>query len=181
VPDEGISLDMDTPDDLVKIRELARYRENPSSRECEALLAVFQPEERVIRHSRAVAHVGHALALALAERNIPLDPRLVQAGGLLHDIAKGSEDHAAAGAQLLRDLEFENVAKVVAAHTDCTFIDQNLDEAAIVYLADKLVSGEQVVGLAQRFHRSLERFSENPIALAAALRRRATAEAIEQD
>jgi HD superfamily phosphohydrolase YqeK len=109
-----------------------------------------------------------------------VNPRLAQAGGLLHDIAKGQEHHAEAGASLLKDLEFVAIASVVASHTDCAFENGKLDEAAIVYLADKLVSGEQVVGLAQRFHRSLERFRDNPVALASALRRRSTAEAIAQ-
>jgi HD superfamily phosphodiesterase len=117
----------------------------------------------------------------LAKNGVHIDPLLVRAGGLLHDLAKGKPDHAAVGANILRDLEFTSVANVVAAHTDYAFTEQNLDEAAIVYLADKLVSGERVVELAQRFDRSLERFRENPIALAAVLRRRVTAETISHE
>jgi molybdenum cofactor cytidylyltransferase len=181
VPDEGIHLDMDTPDQLARIRELSCHREIPSPRECEALLAVYQAEELIARHSRAVADVAYRMAVALAEKGVSIDPLLARAGGLLHDLAKGKPHHAEAGAQLLRDFEFASVADVVAAHTDYTFEKQKLDEAAIVYLADKLVSGENVVGIVQRFHRSLERFRENPIALAAALRRRAMAEAIAQE
>jgi putative nucleotidyltransferase with HDIG domain len=178
VPDEGIHHDLDTPEDLTRIRELASHREYPSPPECEALLAVYQLDSAVIRHSRAVAEVAHRIALALVERNLRIDPYLVRAAGLLHDLAKGMPDHADAGAQLLRQFEFEDVARVVEAHTDCSFDEPKLDEAAILYLADKLVSGEQVVGLAQRFHRSAERFRENPDALAAVLRRQAKAEAI---
>jgi putative nucleotidyltransferase with HDIG domain len=169
---------MDTPDEVARIRELAEHREIPSLLECEAILAQNQVDERVVRHSRMVADVAYRIASALAKRNLPIEPSLVRAGGLLHDLAKGVPDHATAGAQLLRDLEFESVAGVVAVHTDYSFTEQRLDEAAIVYLADKLVSGESVVGLAQRFRRSEERFRENPIALAAASRRRDAAEAI---
>jgi molybdenum cofactor cytidylyltransferase len=181
VPDEGIHLDMDTPDELVRIRELASHREIPSSQECEAILAVYQANEEVVRHSRIVAQVAHRIAVALTERSVQIEPLLAKAGGLLHDLAKGKPDHAAAGAKILRDLEFANVADVVAAHTDCSFPEQKLDESAIVYLADKLVKGEKVVGIEQRFYHALERFRENPIALAAALRRRATAEAISHE
>lgn len=181
VPDEGIHLDLDTPEDLTRSCEIASHREIPSPRECEALLACYQSDGLVIRHSRAVAEVAYRMALALAERKLPLDPYLARAGGLLHDLAKGMDDHAGAGARLLRDFEFENVARVVAAHTDCSSDEQKLDEAAILYLADKLVSGEQLVGLAQRFHRSRERFRENPHALAAVLRRQARAEAIAKE
>jgi len=181
VPDEGVCLDMDTPEDFTKVCKLAWHREIPTSRECEAMLAVYQPENKVVRHSRVVADVANRLASALAERNILVNPLLARAGGMLHDIAKGREHHAEAGARLLRHLGFGEVASVVAAHTDFAFEGGRLDEAAIVFLADKSVTGERVVGLAQRFHRAFERFKNNPTALASVLRRRTIAEAIAQD
>jgi HD superfamily phosphodiesterase len=178
VPDQGIHMDMDTPEELARIRGFAMHREIPSPEECEAILAAYQPDERVARHSRVVAQVAHSLAAALAERGVSTEPLLVRAAGLLHDVAKGKPQHAEAGAQLLRDLEFATVAEVVEVHTDYSYMAPKLDEAAIVYLADKLVSGDRVVGLEQRFQRSFERFQANPAALASALRRRTTAEAI---
>jgi putative nucleotidyltransferase with HDIG domain len=180
VPDEGIHLDMDTPEDLVRVRELACHREIPSLEECEAILA-NQTEERVAKHSRVVARVAGQIAAALVDRGSQIEPRLVRAGGLLHDVAKGKPDHATEGARLLRELGFSSVADVVASHTDCTFVEHRLDAAAIIYLADKLVSGARVIGIEQRFQNSLERFQDNPVALSAALRRRATAEAIAQE
>jgi len=179
VPDEGIHMDMDTPAELAAVRELAMHREFPTPAECESLLSGSQPGERVARHSRVVAQVAYRLAVALAERGVSVDPALVRAAGLLHDIAKGKPEHAAVGAQLLRNLDFQRVAGVVALHTDYTF--NQLDDAAVVYLADKLVSGDRLVGLEQRFQRSMERFQQNPAALASARRRRATAEAIARE
>jgi len=178
VPDEAIHRDMDTPDELVSIRELAIHHEIPSAVECEAILAEYQTEARVARHSRIVADVAHRIAVALAKSGGLVEPLLARAGGLLHDVAKGKPSHAGAGAQILRDLEFDEVADVVALHTDYPFTEHKVDEAAIVYLADKLVSGERVVTLEERFHRSAERFREDPSALAAATRRRTAAEAI---
>jgi HD superfamily phosphohydrolase YqeK len=125
--------------------------------------------------------VAYQIAVALAENGARIDPHLVRAGGLLHDVAKGKADHALEGARYLRDLEFARVADVVATHTDYPSVGQELDEAAIVYLADKLVSGDKVVGVKQRFQRSLDRFENDPIALAAAMRRQATAESIAQE
>jgi HD superfamily phosphodiesterase len=110
-----------------------------------------------------------------------MEPALVQAAGLLHDVAKGKPEHAEAGARLLRELEFAKVADLVGAHTDYRFAQSKLDEAAIVYLADKLVSGERLVGLEQRFKRSRERFQGNSEALASASRRCQTAEAIARE
>jgi HD superfamily phosphodiesterase len=171
-------MDMDTPEELAGIRGFAMHREIPSPEECEAILTAYQPDERVARHSRVVSQVAHRLAVALAERGVSMEPLLVRAAGLLHDVAKGKSEHAEAGGQLLRDLEFATVAEVVEVHTDYPYTAPKLDEAAIVYLADKLVSGDRVVGLEQRFQRSFERFHVNPAALASTLRRRTTAKAI---
>lgn len=82
---------------------------------------------------------------------------------------------------MLRDVEFPCVADVVGSHTTYDFSQANLDEAAIVYLADKLVSGEDVIGIDQRFRYALERFRNEPVALDAAMRRLATAKAIEHE
>jgi CTP:molybdopterin cytidylyltransferase MocA/HD superfamily phosphodiesterase len=178
VPDQGIHLDMDTPEQLARIREFAAHREIPSFAECEAVLAEYQADERVVRHSRVVAGVAFALATALVERGVHVEPLLVRAAALLHDVAKGKPEHAQAGAQLLRDLDFGNAAEIVAAHTDYTLVAGKLDEAAVVYLADKLVSGDRVVGIEKRFQRSFDRFQGIPAALDSVTRRRATAEKI---
>jgi hypothetical protein len=46
------------------------------------------------------------------------------------------------------------------------------DEAQVVYLADKLVQGSSVVGLAARFAGRLDRFAGDPAARAAVLERK---------
>ena len=56
--------------------------------------------------------------------------------------------------------------------------DRRLDEAAVVYLADKLVQGETAVSLDARFAPALLRFVNDPEAFAAANRRYAEANAI---
>jgi molybdenum cofactor cytidylyltransferase len=69
-------------------------------------------------------------------------------------LAKGRPDHAGEGARMLEDLGFARVGRVVGLHMDYEFAeDARLDEAAIVYLADKLVQGDRIVPLAERFQR----------------------------
>jgi putative nucleotidyltransferase with HDIG domain len=203
VPDQAILMDMDTPGDFARLRDLAELRgthpELPTPAECEAILAFYQPDERVVRHTHIVAQVARSIAIALAAhdaaRGIPaqpalVEPALVEAAALLHDVLKRTAnahpDHATAGAELLRQLEFPKVAAVVALHTDYPLPQSALsassawlpDEAAIVYLADKLVSADRILGLEQRFLRAFERFQHDPAALASARRRLAVAEAI---
>ena len=52
------------------------------------LLAASGTPANVVRHCRAVAAVGEALAQALRPHVSPLDVALVRAGCLLHDIAR---------------------------------------------------------------------------------------------
>ena len=177
VADEAIHMDMDTPADYDALLALASRRDIPTTAECEAILAQRHVPESVIRHARKVAEVAHRLANALASSGLDLNLELVQAAALLHDLTKGQPDHASAGASILRAMNFPRVAKIVAVHTDLAFSSQ-LDESAIIYLADKLVRGDELVTVTERFRSAFDRFGNDPAALQAAQRRRDTALAI---
>lgn len=178
VADEAIHLDMDTPADYGRLCILAASRGIPSLAECEAILSSHDAPSALLHHSQAVAGLAVNLASALNQCGLALDLALVQAGGLLHDIAKGKPDHARAGAAYLHSLGFPRVADIVASHMDLDFSPAELTESALVYLADKLVRGDMPVTLEQRFQPALIRFRENSEALAAANRRFVTAQTI---
>jgi CTP:molybdopterin cytidylyltransferase MocA len=134
VIDEGIHLDLDTPADLARALALAECSDAPSPAECEAILANEKVDERTVRRSRVVSEVARKLALSLAQRGVPLDLAVVRAASLLYH---GTDDH----------VEFPKVARVIACHQDFDHSAGSVDEAAIVYLADKLVAGETVVSI----------------------------------
>jgi putative nucleotidyltransferase with HDIG domain len=180
VADHGIHMDMDTPADYDALCAGAACRDIPTRAECEAILAIQSVAPSQVRHSRRVTEVAERIALALARSGLPLNVELVRAGALLHDLAKGQPNHAAVGAEILRSMDFPRVATVVGAHTQLDFSGGQLDERAIVYLADKLVRGDSVVTLEQRFQPALARFSDNPPALHAVQSRMAIAQAVAQ-
>ncbi|MGD0641998.1 MAG: hypothetical protein ABSC22_14720, partial [Roseiarcus sp.] len=86
--------------------------------------------------------------------------------------------HADAGAELLRECGFPNVAAVVACHMAISFDGEHVDEGAVVYLADKLVRGTTRVSLEERFAPGFAHFAGDPAALAGARQRYAAAQAI---
>jgi putative nucleotidyltransferase with HDIG domain len=180
VADHGIHMDMNTHVEYDALRVMADRRDIPTRAECEAILTGQFVAPSQVRHSRRVAEVAERIAQVLAHSGLSLNVDLVRAGALLHDVAKGKQNHAVVGAELLRSMDFPRVATVVSAHTELDFSGGCLDECAIVYLADKLVRGENVVTLDQRFQPALARFSDNPPALHAAQRRKATAQAVAQ-
>jgi CTP:molybdopterin cytidylyltransferase MocA len=173
VADEAVLLDMDTPDDHQRLAELAHHRHLPSAAECEAIFELHGVAEPIRRHGRAVA----AVSAALAEHLPGVDPKLVTAAGLLHDIAKGGPDHAAAGADLVARLGYPAVADAMRHHMDLDFGAGPPDAAAVVFVADKLVHKDRRVPLENRFQKAFERFAGQPEALAAARRKYVNARA----
>lgn len=168
VIDSGILQDMDTAGAYREILARYRYRHLPDERECAAILARFRVAEPVVRHGRLVAEVAGKLARRLNQCGAKLDVNLAMAGGLLHDVAKGKPFHARRGARLLAGAGYLNVAAVVACHTDISINpESNLDEAAIVYLADKLVKGDCLVSIEERFRDSLIRHTAAEARIAA--------------
>jgi CTP:molybdopterin cytidylyltransferase MocA len=154
VPDEGILIDLDIHADYVKAEERFGQLDIPTPDECEAILDELQVFENTKCHGRRVAEVAERLAAQLNDAGLHLNVTLVKSAAILHDLAKGRPDHAREGERILEDLGFPDVARVVGLHMDCDF-EKNaaLDESAIVYLADKLVQGDRIVTLAERFQR----------------------------
>lgn len=178
VLDEGVLLDMDTPEDYAQLVGLAERRHLPTPAECEAILATRPIAEPLRRHGRAVAAVARTIATRLCERGVRIDRQLVIAASLLHDIAKGEPGHAEVGASIVAALGYPAVAEIIRQHMAMSFDGTTPNEAAIVFLADKLVRMDRRVPLEARYKPSFERFKDQPEALQGACRRYETARAI---
>ena len=179
VLDEGVVLDMDTPADYEQLAQLALRRHLPTPGECEAILATRPTSDALHRHGRAVTAVARTLANKLSARGLALDLNLILAASLLHDIAKGEPGHAEVGAALVEHLGYPAVAAVIRQHMALSFDGASINEAAIVFLADKLVQDNRRVSLEQRYAPSFARFAKQPEALQGAQRRYATARAVQ--
>jgi len=179
VIDSGVLPDMDYPDDYNRLAAALAHRRHPDEAECEAMLDAGNVPEPTLRHCRAVAELANEIATRLIAGQVSLDVDLVRAGALLHDIAKGEPDHAAAGARRVAAFGFTDTADVVAAHTEVPYEPgQPIDERRVVFLADKLVRGDRRVGLEDRFAPALAAFAADPVALAAVRRRHAAVAAV---
>jgi hypothetical protein len=98
---------------------------------------------------------------------------LAEAAALLHDIARTQPNHAWAGAQLLEVHGFARLAPLVADHMDLEVDKETpLDEAQIVFLADKLAAGDRRVDLEERFNRKIAKYGRDPEVAARIARRR---------
>ena len=113
-----------------------------------------------------IARAGHDHARA-GDDNARVGHGQVRAGG---DHAYAGHGHARAGAELLGDLGYRRVAAVTVRHMDLPHEALGTpdeaqplpDEAQIVYLADKLVQGAQVVALQERLDSKLDDLCGDP-------------------
>jgi uncharacterized protein len=145
----------------------------PNAEECFLLLQKYGVPPNVVEHSRKVRGVAMFLCRELNRQDEGLDPSLVEAASLLHDIAKVAsfktgENHSQAGARLLCEQGFGEVAEIVRQHV---VLDSGVDhgritEAALVNYADKRVQHTRVVSLEERFQDLRERYGKTPEARA---------------
>jgi molybdenum cofactor cytidylyltransferase len=165
VADETVLADMDTPEDYKRLHVMWEKRHIPSIAECEALLRIAaNSEQRLIAHSRAVARLACFLAEKLNGAGCAIDRDIVAAAALLHDLAKGQRSHASAGADVLRAMGYPDVAAVVASHMVISINENDaICEKEIVYLADKMMSGDRLVSVEERFRERMESSAEDAI------------------
>lgn len=178
VVDPGILLDMDTPEDYHQMLKYCALQ-IPSEEECYALMTRVKTPEKVIKHCRQVADLSLVLGGNLIRSGSQLNLELIRAAALLHDIAKGEAQHALIGAGMLE--KYPEVAEIVAEHMDICLNPENpLAEKEIVYLADKLVSNDQIILLKDRFSGPLERHKNSPEILNKIRQRLGNAEIIQK-
>ncbi len=165
VRDLTVLTDMDTPEEHLILDHLAAAIDHAEAcrRPCaetpmtaaEALfiLAAIGTPANIVDHCRAVATVGERLAKVLKPHVPALDVALVRAGCLLHDMARLLPDHALLAQEVLTNLGLPRLGGVVGQHmVIAPTLPQapGVTEAELVYLADKLVADDELVGLDER-------------------------------
>jgi putative nucleotidyltransferase with HDIG domain len=150
----------------------------PSRLEAAALLRGLHPNQKLLRHSTAVAEVAAFLAAAMVHRGVLIDATAVETAALLHDLDKMLvEDdplkalgHGAAGAEWLRQRGYAELAPAVANHPvmeigSAASYQAWADKAGmigrVVTYADKRAR-QDVVTLTDRFARWHERYPDSP-------------------
>jgi len=164
VADRNILFDVDTPEDYERLKKKWLKYDVPTRGECEAILRdIACVNERIYAHSCTAAEVAGKISDSLSRSGHRMDKELIIAAGLLHDMFKGEPYHDRKAAHALADMGFTELAQMVAVHTDIVCSPQTLiNGAEVLYLADKLVSGNTIVSLTNRFQKALEKYGHDP-------------------
>lgn len=157
VEDDCINLDADHPEEFAVLVERARALRGLAADECEQLYDEVGLPDHIRDHCRAVARIATHMADALIAQGRCLDRELCRSGGALHDIRRLEKKHARAGAAFLEGKGYSALAAVVGGHQSFSgwAVEPTLDEAALVMLADKLVSGSERVSLDERYAKAM--------------------------
>lgn len=151
VPDNGILLDCDTPEDYEYLSKRLVNFHIPSLNECREIIKIYNTDFHIVKHCESVT----ALAVFLAkEVNLSQEViELVKAAGLLHDLVRKEKNHAIEGELIIENLGFPEVANIIESHMDIQIDKQELlvDASQIIYLADKLIDGTEIINLEERF------------------------------
>jgi molybdenum cofactor cytidylyltransferase len=164
VADANILFDMDTPEDYKEAQERWLGYTVPTRDECQSILRdLFCVNENIVGHSITVAGVARSICDALISSGCQMDKEVITASALLHDMAKGDAHHEQKAAGVLAEMGFPEIASIVACHTDieCSY-HAPVSPAEILYLADKLVNGNTIVSITERFQSALEKFGNDP-------------------
>ena len=182
VPDPGIVLDADVPEDYERLIAYDRSERIPSRERCLELMEWRRLPEHLRAHCLAVADLAVQMAQEYNRAGGYLDIALVEAGGLLHDLEKMQPFHAAAAADLLCQLGFAAVADAVRYHEHLPEEKTGeIDEAVIIYLADKFFLGTVPCTLEERYGQRLRKYAGDAEAEAAIRRKQRTAEKMLQN
>ena len=152
VPDEGTVHDADTPEEFETLRSLYQNREHLSAEECEAILNDYAVPPAIRAHCRAVAKRAVQWCTALRCSGVELDEKLIFAAAMLHDICRTEPKHAEAGAALISSLGYPRLSALIRQHHD--YSGTQINDAAVLFLADKEVQGSALVSIDERFQKS---------------------------
>ncbi|MBO6011154.1 MAG: HD domain-containing protein [Oscillospiraceae bacterium] len=128
---------------------------------CLALLERSGLPQRKLDHSHAVALLSAEIARRLREKGYDTDVSLCYTGGLLHDICRNEHRHSRAGARYLRSLGLNAEARVCALHDGESVSLDLSDPASIVCLVDKLLSGDEFVGIEARYAYTAKKYAHD--------------------
>ena len=179
IPDPGLCLDMDTPEDYAELLSYCGFPAYPEpARSLEILAGCGTPPD-VLAHGRHVAALALKIANLMMRRHSPaLNLALLESVCLLHDIKRAEPDHAQAGKVFLLKMGYPVAATIVGKHMDLDNPITDITESELLYLADKLCRRGKLVRLEDSMKDLSLRFSSDHEAFETAERRMGAAQTI---
>lgn len=157
VADRGILLDMDTKEDFKVLYEHVIKEPFPDYEECMEILRLSNVKQETIEHMISVSELSRKISILLNKNGYNFNINAVQAGSMLHDVAKGKKNHAEEGAKVVREFGYECLSEIISEHTELKNFNK-IGEKEIVYICDKLTKGTKLITLDNRFEWAFNKY-----------------------
>ena len=155
--DEGILYEMDTKSQYFKLLDYYNKAYVPNEKECREIVKRCNVPSNTILHMKAVANTACTIGQLLIDYGSEVDLDLLYAAAALHDIKRSEKDHPLKAHNFLDQLGYREVSDIILEHMELKDTSRKrISEKEILYLSDKIVKGNQVVGLKFRFKEVLE-------------------------
>jgi uncharacterized protein len=139
----------------------------PTRSQCMDLIEQVRMPEHIKKHSFVVARIAVYLGSLLNQNSLRLNLELLEAGALLHDIAKArtlstGERHEEVGSRMVEDWGYALLSAIVKEHVvlDVSVLHGPITESLLVNYSDKRVKHDQVVPLQDRFSDLISRYAK---------------------
>jgi uncharacterized protein len=139
----------------------------PTRTQCLDLIDQVGMPQHIKKHSFVVARIAVYLGRLLNQNSLHLNLELLEAGALLHDIAKArtlstGERHEDVGARMLEDWGYVLLSGIVKEHVvlNVSLLHGPITESLLVNYSDKRVKHDQVVSLKDRFSDLISRYAK---------------------
>ncbi|MCL2391030.1 MAG: NTP transferase domain-containing protein [Oscillospiraceae bacterium] len=162
VSDSGVRLDMDSPEDYVKLLTHLELPTYPDIMQTMQILAQSNTSPDIAAHGRHVADTALKIARLMIGQGAEIDTSLIESACLLHDIKRKEPCHDTAGSAFLLQIGYPSTAILVGKHMDLPEPVTDVKEAELLYLADKLCRQGKIMKLEDSMRALGEKFSSNP-------------------
>ncbi len=161
------SAEIRSAESLPKIVDNLSTDPMPTVSRCMRLLDKYAPGQNLNKHSQVVAYIAYLISRLCVENGLQINPILAHRGGFLHDLDKlltldGKTPHGEVGYDLLCAEGFPILAKIARSHPIFTplysIATPSTWEEKIVYIADKMVDIDQIVGIDIRINKLMQRY-----------------------
>lgn len=144
--------------DSVKFTAAGRLPQDlPSEEEINEIRELCGVTDDIAAHMDAAAKKTAELCGKLNEKGMNLNQNLAVTAARLHDVCRPmGRVHPKAARDLLAERGYLTLGNVIAKHHDIQ-ADGDIDEAVVLYLADKLTDGAKEVTLHSRFSKSRDK------------------------
>lgn len=160
---ESILYDMDTQEAYKELLEFYRKHKYPNEEQCQRIIDREGTPSHIVKHCEAVTETALLIANELNENGLFLSIPLIRAAGSLHDVLRMKPDHAEAGAELMLDYGYPEVADIIKDHMKYQhpLPVYDITEKDIICLSDKFRQEDKLVTLEQRLAPVLLRFKDD--------------------